>query len=110
MGVAALDGFGLQEAHRRKISCLHGFRPIVQVILMVGFVAVLADHSQATGPNVLGLGRGGIVLERLAVRAIVVVVCTPVTVEDVPRLHPVVPFGWVAVKSNPSEKQPQVTW
>src|SRR5215470_8328966 len=61
---------GLEVAHRRQVPALQGLEEPAQVVLVVGRAAA-PDLGDAGRRNVVRVGRGLVVLERVVVRAVV---------------------------------------
>src|ERR1700727_2945659 len=72
--MSCLNRWGLQVADRWKISCVDSIKKIVNVVLMVGRIALLANHADRSWTDMRGIRGRGVVLERLAVRAVILVV------------------------------------
>src|ERR1700733_2299864 len=70
-GMSVLKPRGLQIANRGEVTRFHRGVEIVDVILMVGCVASLADHGRGSGARVSQIRRGLVILEWLMVRNVV---------------------------------------
>ena len=107
-GVAVLVGRRLQEADRRHVPVLERLVEQGQVVLVVGLVGV-TDGRFGRRRQVLGVGRGLVVLERVMVRHVVL----DHRAADVlvRRAAHCVTGGLVPVGANPPWNQPQeMSW
>src|SRR5579864_1933423 len=107
--VSVLEASSFQETDCGKITGGYCVKEIVDVVLILGNGVEWLSNCRYRGGTCMRRVRGRcIVLERLMVRN-VINLFTPVTVEVVLRLHPVLPFEFVIVRSNPPSKKPHVT-
>ena len=69
--VGILIAGSLQEADSGHVAGVHCSVEVINVVLVVGLVAIDADHAGRAWAQVLGIGSGGVVLEGLVVRDVV---------------------------------------
>ena len=61
----------LQETHRGKVASAHRVEKVVDIVLMIGRVAIVARSLKSTWDGMLPIGSGGVILKRCMMRNVI---------------------------------------